>query len=115
MQQEVKELLTYLQELIEHENLLKNNKKSKKKEKIERKASEEDEKKGKLKKVFPDDLEKTEKLIKNLKSKITKQESKFKSRVKFINFSFIGNLRIKSDLFDNFIMVLNERIVVKRE
>jgi hypothetical protein len=76
-------MLDYLRELTEHYQELKDSKKSKKKDKIKKKVEEDDDdpKKGKLKKVFPEDLDKTDKAIKNLKVKITKHEAKLKSRV----------------------------------
>lgn len=89
MQLELKELIDYLVEMTEHYKEL-CDKKSKKKEKAERKSKEQDDDdakaKGKLKKVFPDDKEKTEKLMNNLKTKISKAEKKLKSRVFYFNF-----------------------------
>ena len=62
--------------------------KSKKNQKIDKKNNEKNEdevedenSKNKLKRVFPDNLEKTEKTIENLKSKITKLESKLRRKV----------------------------------
>jgi hypothetical protein len=93
--------LDYLKELTEHAQSLKDSKKSKKKEKIQKKKEEADnniedgeKSKSKLKKVFPEDLEKCEKLIKNLKSKITKHEAKLKTRV--INIFTLGRIKTSS-------------------
>jgi DNA topoisomerase-1 len=87
MQLELKDMIDYLVELTEHYKK-QCDKKSKKKEKAERKkkADEDDDKeKSKLKKVFPEEKEKTEKLMNNLKIKIAKAEKKLKSRVNITN------------------------------
>jgi DNA topoisomerase I len=84
MQVNIKDHIAYLLELEEH--MISLTKKSKKKEKKEskdkEKSSKEEDDKNKLKKVFPDTEEKTQKAIEALKKKITKLEDKMKMRVK---------------------------------
>lgn len=74
---QLKDHLKYLEELKEHVNSLK----SKKKIKSSKKDEEEDENdKTKIKRVFPDNIAKTETLIKNIDQKIEKLQKKIKMR-----------------------------------
>lgn len=76
MNKMLKDLLLYFEELNEHLNKFKSKtkklKSSKKQEEDD--CNEEDQNTKKLKKVFPDTLEKTQKLIKRLEEKINKKE-----------------------------------------
>jgi DNA topoisomerase-1 len=80
MQQILKDHIQYLMDLNEHYQSF--DKKSKKKEKIEKKKKEEDEDASskKLKRIFPDDKEKTKKQINVIQAKITKMEGDMKKR-----------------------------------
>lgn len=85
--------MDYLTELTRHYENMRS--KSKKHQKIEKKASEkkDDEEEGensknKLKRVFPDNLEKTEKCIQSLKTKIEKLEAKLRRKVITIKINF---------------------------
>jgi len=60
----------------------KNNKNDKKDKNVDKEEEDKENKKASLKKIFPDTLEKTEKQIEGLKVKISKFESKMKSRVR---------------------------------
>ena len=81
--------MDYLMELTKHyENM--NKSKSKKQQKIDKKANEKNEEevddnnsKHKLKRVFPDNIEKTEKSIESLTSKISKLQSKLRRKVNY--------------------------------
>ena len=74
---------------------------------MDKKASEkkededDDNSKNKLKRVFPDNIEKTEKCIQGLKSKIEKLEAKLRRKVKFF-FSFCVKETIKIKLIKQF-------------
>jgi len=80
--------MDYLSELTKHyENIKKS--KSKKQQKIDKKNIDKNEddaddenSKNKLKRVFPDNIEKTEKCIQSLKTKIEKLEAKLRRKVK---------------------------------
>jgi DNA topoisomerase-1 len=74
-------------ELTNHYDELKKPK-GKKQQKIEKKKNEknsetEHEEKNKLKRIYPDTLDKCEKLISNLKSKISKLEMKLRRKEEF--------------------------------
>jgi hypothetical protein len=77
--------MDYLTELIKHYETMRS--KSKKQQKIDNKASEkkdddeEENSKNKLKRVFPDNIEKTEKCIQGLKTKVEKLEAKLRRKV----------------------------------
>lgn len=91
MQNNLKDHINYLLELTEHyTNFDKKSKKKEKKEsKNEKKEDKEDkEDKGKLKKVFPDDKEKTKKIMDSVTKKIAVMEAKMKNRVKYFIFIF---------------------------
>jgi DNA topoisomerase-1 len=79
LQHQLKDLLKYLEELQEHVQTFKGKVKKTKKVESSKKSEEEDDK-DKLKKVFPDNLEKTMKTIKNVEQKISKLEKKITSR-----------------------------------
>ena len=75
-------MLKYMEELKDH---LSNFKKAKKSAKESSKKTEEDDddaNKNKLKKVFPDSVDKTSKVIKGLEQKIAKLQEKIASRDK---------------------------------
>jgi DNA topoisomerase-1 len=74
LQAQLKDHLDYLKELQIHVKTFTQGKNSRKNEKLEKIQSENSENKSKIKKVFPDDLEKTENLIQTLKKKIERLE-----------------------------------------
>ena len=80
LNQQLKDYLKYLEELQDHLQSFKG--KVKKMRKSSKKNEEEDdeENKSKLKKTFPDNIEKTTKAIKNTVEKISKLEKKITSR-----------------------------------
>ena len=80
LQHQLKDLLKYLEELQDHVQTFKGKVKKGKKVETSKKTEEEDDGKDKLKKVFPDNLEKTMKTIKNVEQKISKLEKKITSR-----------------------------------
>lgn len=85
--------------------------KGKKQQKIDKKASEkkededEDNSKNKLKRVFPDNIEKTEKCIQGLKSKIEKLEAKLRRKVRLF-FIIIIFSQIKYEIQVNNLLIL---------
>lgn len=85
--------MDYLTELTKHYESLRS--KSKKQQKIDKNKAndkkedeDEDNSKNKLKKVFPDNIEKTEKCIQGLKIKIEKLEAKLRRKVIFLFFNY---------------------------
>lgn len=83
LQNQLKDHLEYLKELQNHVKTFTQGKKSRKAEKAERLEKQEEdngENKSKIKKVFPDDLEKTTNLIANLKKKIEKLEFNIRNK-----------------------------------
>jgi len=84
LNQQLKEMLKYLEELKEHLQSFKGKvkKASKKTESAKKNEEEADDEaqKSKLKRVFPDNFEKTSKVIKSLEQKISKLEKKITSR-----------------------------------
>jgi len=77
--------LDYLRELQNHVKTFTQGKKSRKSEKLQKMNNEEfsKDKESKIKKVFPDSLEKTETLIQNLQKKIEKLEYTIRNKVYF--------------------------------
>ena len=82
----MKDHIDYLTELTRHYENMRS--KSKKHQKIDSKKQseknddhDEENSKNKLKRIFPDNLEKTEKSIQGLKSKIEKLEAKLRRKV----------------------------------
>lgn len=82
LNQQLKELLKYQEELKEHIESFKSKGKKKGQHPTSAKKNEEDDDEGvsKTKKIFPDSLEKTQKLINQTSEKITKLERKITSR-----------------------------------
>ncbi len=81
LNQQLKDMLEYCEELREHLQSFKNKGKSSTKAKISSKKDEEDDNgKGKIKRVFPDTLEKTKTTLDKLNEKIQKKEKDINNR-----------------------------------
>jgi DNA topoisomerase I len=79
MNEALKSLIKYLEELKDHIKSFKGKKKPSEVKKSTKKNDEEDED-SKLKKVFPDSLDKTFKLITKIEEKVAKKERDIQSR-----------------------------------
>lgn len=81
MNENLKDMIMYLDELKNHVVELKGKKKSKKaKDTKSSKKEDEDNSKGKIKRVFPDTLDKTYTVIKKLEERIAKKENDIETR-----------------------------------